>query len=32
MDIAGKVVEKEINEEDHKKLIDQFIQNVGEAS
>lgn len=32
MDIASKVVEKEINEEDHKKLIDQFIQNVGEAS
>lgn len=32
MDIAGKVVEKEINEEDHKKLIDEFIQNVGDAS
>ncbi len=32
MDIAGKVVEKEINEEDHRKLIDEFIQNVGEAS
>lgn len=32
MDIAGKVVEKEINEEDHKKLIDEFIHNVGEAS
>lgn len=32
MDIAGKVVEKEIREEDHRKLIDEFIQNVGEAS
>ena len=32
MDIAGKVVEKEINEADHKKLIDEFIRNVGEAS
>ncbi|WP_026509089.1 MULTISPECIES: F0F1 ATP synthase subunit B [unclassified Butyrivibrio] len=32
MDIAGKVVEKEINENDHKKLIDEFINNVGEAS
>lgn len=32
MDIAGKVVEKEINEEDHKKLIDEFIRNVGDAS
>lgn len=32
MDIAGKVVEKEINEEDHRKLIDEFIQNVGDAS
>ena len=32
MEIAGKVVEREINEEDHKKLIDEFIENVGEAS
>ena len=32
MDIAGKVVEKEIKEEDHKKLIDEFIESVGEAS
>jgi len=32
MDIAGKVVEREISEEDHKKLIDEFIENVGEAS
>ena len=29
MDIAGKVVEKEINEADHKKLIDDFIGRVG---
>ena len=32
MDIAGKVVEKEIREEDHQKLISEFIDNVGEAS
>lgn len=32
MDIAVKVVEKEINEEDHKRLIDEFISSVGEAS
>lgn len=30
--IAGKVVEKEIKEDDHRRLIDEFIQNVGEAS
>ena len=29
MEIAGKVVEKEINEADHKKLIDDFIKKVG---
>ena len=29
MDIAGKVVEKEINEADHKKLIEDFISTVG---
>ena len=29
MEIAGKVVEKEINESDHKKLIDEFINQVG---
>ena len=29
MDIAGKVVEKEIKESDHKKLIDDFITKVG---
>ncbi len=32
MDIAVKVVEKEISEEDHKRLIDEFIDSVGEAS
>jgi len=30
MDIAGKVIEREVKEEDHKKLIDEFIENVGE--
>lgn len=29
MDIAGKVIEREINEKDHAKLIDEFIENVG---
>lgn len=32
MQIAGKVIEREINEKDHAKLIDEFIANVGEAS
>ena len=32
MEIASKVVEREINEKDHKDLIDEFIKNVGEAS
>lgn len=32
MEIAGKVIEREINAEDHAKLIDEFITNVGEAS
>ncbi len=32
MDIAGKVIERELKEDDHKKLIDEYIQNVGEAS
>jgi len=30
MDIAGKVIEREVNEEDHRKLVDEFIENVGE--
>lgn len=32
MDIAGKVIEREISESDHQKLIDEYIENVGEAS
>ena len=32
LEIAGKVIEREISEEDHAKLIDEFIENVGEAS
>ena len=31
MEIASKVVEREISEKDHKDLIDEFIKNVGEA-
>ena len=32
LDIASKVVEREISEKDHRQLIDEFIQNVGEQS
>jgi len=32
MEIASKVVEREIDEKDHRALIDEFIRNVGEAS
>ena len=32
VDIAGKVIEREINSKDHEKLIDEFIASVGEAS
>lgn len=32
MEIAGKVVERELNEADHQALIDEFIRNVGDAS
>lgn len=32
VEIAGKVIEREINEKDHEKLIDEFISNVGEVS
>mgnify|MGYP003588545485 CR=1 FL=1 len=32
MDIASKVVEREIDQKDHQELIDEFIRNVGEAS
>lgn len=31
VEIAGKVIEREINEKDHEKLIDEFISNVGEV-
>lgn len=32
MDIASKVVEREIDEKDHEELISEFIKGVGEAS
>ena len=32
MEIASKVVEREIDQKDHQELIDEFIRNVGEAS
>ena len=32
MEIASKVVEREIREQDHQDLIDEVIKNVGEAS
>ncbi len=32
VEIASKVVEREISEADHQALIDEFIRNVGEAS
>ncbi len=32
LDIAQKVVEKEIDAKTHKKMIDEFISNVGDAS
>ncbi len=32
MEIAGKVIEREICEDDHTKLIDEFIENVGEQA
>lgn len=32
VDIASKVVEREINESDHEALIQEFIKGVGEAS
>ena len=32
MDIASRVVEREIDQKDHQALIDEFIKNVGEAS
>lgn len=32
VDIAGKVIERDINEKDHEKLIQEFIDGIGEAS
>lgn len=32
VEIAGKVIERELSENDHTKLIDEFIANVGEIS
>ena len=32
MEIAGKVIEREISGQDHEKLINEFITNVGETS
>ena len=32
MDIASKVVEREVKEDDHRDLVDEFIRNVGDAS
>ncbi len=31
-DLAGRMVEREINAEDHRELVDEFIRNAGEAS
>jgi len=32
MEIAGKVIEREISDKDHEKLINEFISNVGDVS
>ena len=32
VDIAGRMVEREINEADHRELVEEFIRNAGEAS
>lgn len=32
VEIAGKVIEREVSEEDHAKLIDEFIASVGEST
>ena len=32
MEIAGKAIEREVNATDHAKLIDEFIERVGEAT
>ena len=31
-DIAGRMVEREINPDDHRELVEEFIRNAGEAS
>lgn len=31
-DIAGRMVEREINEQDHRELVEEFIKSAGEAS
>jgi F0F1-type ATP synthase membrane subunit b/b' len=30
--VASKLVDKEINESDHRRFIDEFIENVGDES
>ena len=32
VDIAGRVVEREINPDDHRKLVEEFIKSAGEVS
>ena len=32
VDIAGRVFEREINPDDHRKLVEEFIKSAGEAS
>ena len=32
MEIASKVVDREINENDHKALVDEFIEKIGESA
>ena len=32
IEIAGKVIERELSAKDHEKLIDEFIEKVGEQS
>jgi F0F1-type ATP synthase membrane subunit b/b' len=31
-DIAGRMVEREINADDHRELVEEFIKSAGEAS
>ena len=32
VDIAAKVIERDINADDHSALIDEFIENMGDES